>query len=82
MPERKNTPHLLQNGMDLENWLCKQVTHTGTVEGVYSGFEIVVNDEAKFPWAAVVRVLLEEDHDVWIEERKGKLVIMTQASID
>jgi hypothetical protein len=82
MPERKKTPRLLQNGMDLENWLCKQVMHTGTVEGVYSGFEIIVNNEAAFPWAAVLHSLLQSGHEVWIGERKGKLVIMTQASID
>ena len=82
MPDKKQTPPLLQNGMDLESWLCKQVTHTGTMEGVYSGFEIVVNDEAKFPWATVLRGLLQSGHEVWIEKRKEKLVIMTQASID
>ncbi len=82
MPDRKNTLRPLQNGMDLESWLCKQVEQTGTVEGVYSGFEIVVNDEAKFPWASVMRGLLQSGHEVWIKERKGKLTIMTQASID
>jgi hypothetical protein len=82
MPDKKTTKRLLHNGMDLENWLCKQVEKTGTVEGVYSGFEIVVTDEANFPWAPVMRGLLQSDHKVWIEERKGKIFIMTQASIE
>jgi len=82
MPERNKTPQLLQNGMDLESWLCKQVQQTGTMEGVYSGFEIVVNNEASFPWAVVLHGLLQSDHEVWIKERKGKLAIMTQASIE
>jgi hypothetical protein len=82
MPDRKKPPLLKQNGVDLETWLCKQVAPAGTVEGVYGGFEIVVIDENAFPWANVLRRLVQSGHQVWLEERKGKLVIMTQPSID
>ena len=78
MPDKKTTKRLLHNGMDLENWLCKQVEKTGTVEGVYSGFEIVVNDETAFPWAKVIRGLLQSHQEVWLRERNGNLVITTK----
>jgi len=68
-------------GLDLENRLCKQVGSMGTVEGVYSGFEIAVKNEGAFPWASVLHMLLQCDHEVWVKEQKGKLVIVTQASI-
>jgi len=67
---------------DLEAWLSQQVADTGNVAAVYGGFEISVNDEDAFPWASVLRHLLESDHEVWVETRDGQLVIVTQASID
>ena len=82
MPYRKKPPPPQEKGVDLENWLCELIKPTGTVEGVYSGFEIGVNDDNAFPWARVLHGLLQSGHQVWIEERKGKLAIMTQASID
>lgn len=82
MTRENNTLKQPQHGTDLENWLSKQITDTGRVEGVYSGFEITVKDETKFPWASVFHALIKSDHEVWIIEKKGKLKIMTQASID
>lgn len=67
---------------DLEVWLEQRVGATGHVEAVYGGFEITVSDGDAFPWASVLHRLLESDHDVWVEVKDGRLVIVTQSSID
>ena len=66
---------------DLELWLLKQIGSAGTVEPVYDGFEIRVTNESLFPWALVFQRLLQSDHSVWLDKKRGGLVIVTKASI-
>ena len=67
---------------DPEDVLDFLVGETGRVLPEYGGFLIEVHDSTGFPWSAVIRTLLKLNHEIWIESRNGRLVIISKPKAD
>ena len=50
----------------------------GDIKSVYGGFEITVRDSFNFPWNKVLTLLVDLDHEVWIEKEEDYLIIKTK----
>lgn len=48
----------------------------------YGGVAIKVLDPGRFPWEHVLRTLLNLNHEVYIDERNGFLVIISKPKVD
>ncbi len=51
------------------------VGDSATVRSSYGGLEIRVDDEALFPWPAVMNAILDVGQDLWLKRRRGHLLI-------
>ncbi len=67
---------------DPETALDLLIAERGRVLEEYGGFIIEVIDQRGFPWPDVIRILLRINHEVWIEEREGKLYIVSKPKAD
>jgi hypothetical protein len=67
--------------MDLEERLREMVENTGEVNSVYGGYEVRVLKPTLFPWYKVVKLLIEAGQKVWINEKEGKICIISQPNV-
>jgi len=58
------------------------IDEMGQISSEYGGYIIEIYDMISFPWSAVLRTLLRIGHEVWIEERNGKIVIVSKPKTD
>jgi len=58
------------------------VGDAGRITEEYGGFLIEVLDYRRFPWADVFRTLLRINHEVWVEDRDGRLIIASKPKPD
>jgi len=58
------------------------VGETGRISLEYGGFLIEVYDSLGFPWSAVIRTLLRFNHEIWIESRDERIVILSKPKAD
>ena len=58
------------------------VGETGRVLREYGGFLIEIHDVTGFPWSTVIRTLLKMNHEIWIESRNGRLVVISKPKAD
>lgn len=55
---------------------------TGECVSEYGGVIIKILNPEKFPWEHVFRTLLNLNHEVYVEERDGLLIIVSKPKID
>ena len=67
---------------DPEDVLDFIISDTGNISREYGGYVIEIHDATNFPWSAVIRTLLRINHEIWIESRDGKLVILSKPKAD
>ncbi len=48
------------------------------VNSAYGGLEIMVQDEAVFPWHDVMHAITDVGQDVWVTRRRGNLRIVSK----
>ncbi len=58
------------------------IGEAGTVEDVYGGYEITVNESEKFPWYKVCNLLLDASYEVWMAKSGVKLFIISKPAVD
>ena len=54
------------------------INETGCVVSLYGGFKITVQDSTNFPWSKLLTLLVELDHEIWIEKESKYLVIKSK----
>jgi hypothetical protein len=64
--------------MDPEERLKKLLKDTGEVSAVYGGFEIKVLKPMLFPWYKVFNQLIEIGQEIWVNEKEGKICIISE----
>lgn len=64
--------------VDFESRLKGFVDDNATVSSLYGGFEIMVNKPSRHKWHNIFLLLLEMNHDVWVERKNEKLVIVSK----
>jgi hypothetical protein len=67
--------------MDPLDQLKKMVQETGEVNSLYGGYEIRVLKPTQFPWHKVLRLLIEIGHEIWVDEKEGKIVITSEPKV-
>ena len=67
--------------MDLEGQLTEMVENTGEVTSVYGGYEIRVLKPTLFPWYKVVKLLIETGQEIWVNEKEGKICIISEPKV-
>jgi hypothetical protein len=70
-----------RKGMDPEERLKKMVKDTGEVNPVYGGLEIRVLKPNLFPWYKVFRLLIEIGQEIWVNEKEGKVCIISEPKV-
>lgn len=68
--------------MDPQDKIVKIVGGTGEVVPEYGGYEIRVVKPDRFPWYAVLDLLLETGQEVWITKKDGKISINTEPKVE
>ncbi len=68
--------------MDIEGEIRSEIGDYGECFTVMGGFEVLVKDPERFPWAKVFRTLLNLGHEVWVELRGDWLVIVSKAPVE
>jgi hypothetical protein len=68
--------------LDIEEEIRSEIGEHGECFTVMGGFEVLVKDPTRFPWARVFRTLLELGHEVWVELRGENLVIVSKAPVE
>jgi hypothetical protein len=68
--------------VDIESELRSEIGEYGECASVMGGFEVLVKDPSRFPWAKVFRTLLGLGHEVWVELRDDWLVIVSKAPVE
>ncbi len=54
------------------------VGETAKVSSAYGGLEVLVHDEAAFPWHDVMHAITDVGQDVWVTRRDGTLRIVSK----
>ncbi len=67
--------------MDPQKELRRIVKDTGEVSSVYGGYEVRVLKPALFPWYKVVKLLVEIDQEIWVNEKEGKICITSEPRV-
>ena len=62
--------------------LRDMIDNTGSVNEVYGGYEITVNNKEKFPWYETCNFLLDSSFEVWIVKSESNLIIMSKPAVD
>jgi len=62
--------------VDFESALKALVEDSATVSLSYGGFEIVANKPSKLKWHKIFSLILEMGHEVWVERKNDKLVVV------
>ncbi len=68
--------------MDWQDEVIKLVGDTAEVAPEYGGYEITVEKPGLFPWHAVLDLLIETGHEVWITKKDGKISINTEPKVE
>ena len=68
--------------MDLAGKIIKRVGDTGEIVPEYGGYEITVVKPDRFPWYALLDLLLETGQEVWITKKDGKISIHTEPKVE
>ena len=68
--------------MDPQDKVMKIVADTGEVAPEYGGYEIKVVKPDRFPWYAVLDLLLETGQEVWVTKKDGKININTEPKVE
>ncbi len=68
--------------VDIEGELKSEIGECGECVTVMGGFEVLVKDPSRFPWARVFRTLLGLGHEVWVELRGDRLVVVSKAPVE
>jgi len=67
--------------MDLDERMKKMVKDTGEVNSVHGGYEIRVLKPTLLPWYQVVKLLIETDQEIWVNEKEGKICIFSEPKV-
>ena len=68
--------------MDLQGKVIKILGDTGEIVPQYGGYEITVVKPDRFPWYAVLDLLLETGQEIWITQKDGEIRIKTAPKIE
>ena len=62
--------------------LREAIKDTGKLEEQYGGFDILVLDKEKFPWAAVFELLIDSGFQIWIDKKNSHIEINSKPEVD
>jgi hypothetical protein len=62
--------------------LRDMIGKTDSINEVYGGYEITVNNKEKFPWYETCNFLLDSSFEVWMVKSESNLIIMSKPAVD